>query len=89
MSRLPERLSYLLGMPMDINRAGMSELAMLEGIGETMAKRIVLTREERGPFRTPEGVVSVKGIGPKRLARIRGRILVDTQDASSQEIVCE
>jgi predicted DNA-binding helix-hairpin-helix protein len=47
MSRLPERLSYLLGMPMDINRAGMRELAMLEGIGETMAKRIVLTREEK------------------------------------------
>ncbi len=55
----------------DINRAGAEELMVLPGIGEKLAEGIILHREANGPFRTPEEIKGVKGIGPKKLEVIR------------------
>lgn len=57
--------------PLDINRAGVTELQQLPGIGPTLARRIVATREATGPFASPEDLLRVPGIGPKRLGRLR------------------
>ena len=43
----------------------------MPGIGETLGKRIVESRESDGPFRDHEDVKRVRGIGPKTLERIR------------------
>ncbi|REJ71838.1 MAG: helix-hairpin-helix domain-containing protein [Planctomycetota bacterium] len=56
---------------LDVNRATWVEWMQLEGIGETLARRIVEDREERGPFADVDDVQRVKGIGPKTLAAIR------------------
>lgn len=66
--RLPARqYEYRL----DINRATWVEWALLEGIGEKIAKTIVADREARGPFKSIDDLQRVKGIGPKTMDRIR------------------
>ncbi len=56
----------------DLNRADLTALDTLPGIGETLAGRIVLAR----PFFYIEDLLQVKGIGDKRLADIRPLVAV-------------
>jgi competence protein ComEA len=55
----------------DVNRAGGKELQTLPGIGPALAGRIVEYREKNGPFRVPEDLLNVRGIGPATLKRIQ------------------
>lgn len=55
----------------NINEAGWVEWAQLEGIGEILAERIVSDRRQNGPFGSIDDLQRVKGIGPKKLQRIR------------------
>ncbi len=55
----------------NVNLASASELEALPGIGPVIARRIVEYRRSHGPFRRPEDLLNVKGIGPKKLARIK------------------
>lgn len=59
----------------DLNRAGVAELMRLPGVGEKRAQAIVQART-RSPFRKPEDVLSVKGLGPKWFARVRANVTV-------------
>jgi competence ComEA-like helix-hairpin-helix protein len=68
----PERLAAW-DAPVEINRATVDELASLDGIGPKLAARIVARR----PFRTVEEVAQVRGIGWRRLARLRRRLFLD------------
>lgn len=52
--------------PLDLNSAEEEELQQLEGIGPSLAKRIV----EGRPYRSVEDVLRVKGIGEVTLGRI-------------------
>ncbi|MGD9789090.1 MAG: helix-hairpin-helix domain-containing protein [Phycisphaerales bacterium] len=54
----------------NINTASQSELELLPRIGPALAGRIVEYREEHGPFRRPEDLDRVKGIGAKTLERL-------------------
>ena len=60
-----------LAFPLNINAASAEALQSLPGIGPALAARIVADREARGPFRTPEDLLRVPGIGPKRWEQIR------------------
>jgi comEA protein len=55
----------------DINAATKDELMSLPGIGESYAERILIYRQDHGPFRSIDDLGKVKGIGKKTLARIR------------------
>jgi len=61
---------------LNINFANEKELAMLPGIGETNARRIVEHRENNGPFVTITDLLNVKGIGQKRFDAISKYITV-------------
>ncbi len=54
-----------------INFGDEEELTALPGIGEHMARLILEERESRGLFHYPEDLLSVKGIGPAKLKKIR------------------
>jgi len=73
---LPEGVRYLLGLPMDLNRAGAEELALLPGIGEALAARIVEARERAGRqrFSRWEELEGVPGLGRKRLQNIERHV---------------
>ena len=55
----------------DLNRAEWPELSQLPGIGETLARRIVESRESNGPFLDHDELRRVRGIGEKKLEAVR------------------
>jgi len=55
----------------NINAADWPELILLPGIGETLAKRIVDSRRQFGPFRDHNDLRRVRGIGPKTLEAVK------------------
>ena len=61
----------LLGRPVDLERATAEDLAAVPGIGPGLAPEVVRDREEHGPFRTPDALRRVRGIGPARMERAR------------------
>ena len=54
----------------DINKATVSQLMILPGIGETLAQRIIEFRQQNGPFRSTADLAMVEGIGNKKLEAI-------------------
>ena len=73
-SPLPERCRHLLGMPINLNRAGEEELGLLPGIGPNLAKRILEDRHSIGRFSSPDELLQVPGIGKRTLQKMQGRI---------------
>lgn len=61
----------------NINKASEEELIELPRVGQAVAKRIVLYRQQNGPFKKVEDLKSVQGIGDKVFDQIRPSIRVD------------
>lgn len=55
----------------DINTATATDLDRLPGIGPAIAERIIRDRDENGPFDAVDDLARVKGIGMKKLDKIR------------------
>jgi competence protein ComEA len=62
--------------PVNINTAGAEELDSLPGVGPATAAAILDFRREHGPFQRVEDLLGVRGIGEKKLARMRARVTV-------------
>ncbi len=60
----------------NINRADAEELVKLKKIGPVIASRIVEYRTKNGPFKMPEDIMKVKGIGEKTFDLIKDIIVV-------------
>lgn len=54
-----------------------AQLEALDGIGPTLAQRIVAYREEHGPFADIESIMDVNGIGEGIFETIRQQITVE------------
>ena len=61
----------------NINTADAAELETLPGIGEKRAADIIADRTANGPFRIPEDIARVPGIGSGTLERIIDYITVE------------
>jgi len=55
----------------DINNAATEELISVPGIGEVFASRIIDGRKAQGRFYRVDDLLRIKGIGEKKLAKIR------------------
>ena len=64
------------GAQININTATVEELTDLKNVGTKTAERIVAYRNANGPFKSPEELTHVKGIGKKILEKNQGRIVV-------------
>ncbi len=79
--------SVRAGTPVDINTAGEDELRSLPGIGPGLARRIVADREANGPFREPEEITRVFGIGEGRYQEIKDLITAGRAEAPAARAV--
>jgi len=55
----------------NVNTAGIDELAQLPGLGPATARRIVEHRREHGPFPDIEALLDVPDVGPATLEAMR------------------
>ncbi len=60
----------------NLNSANERELALLTGVGPVLASRIVADRSARGTFASVDDLQRVHGIGPRKIADIRGMAIV-------------
>jgi competence protein ComEA len=61
----------------NINTASAEELVRLKGIGPSHAAKIVAYREKNGPFKMPEDLMQVSGIGQKTIEANQEFIIVE------------
>ena len=60
----------------NINTATVEELVQLDRVGPRYAEKIIAFRQENGPFKTPEDIMLVAGIGQKTFELNKDRIVV-------------
>ncbi len=63
-----------------LNLATEDDLRKLPGIGPKKAEAIIALRTKLGKFKRAEDLLRVKGIGRKKLAKLRPRLLIDPPD---------
>jgi competence protein ComEA len=64
------------GGRINLNTATQEELESLPGIGPVIAKRIVEYRETFGPYQSIDDLLSVEGVGPALMEKIRDLVEV-------------
>jgi competence protein ComEA len=64
------------GAVIDLNNATSAQLETLPGIGPALAGAILAERDRRGGFRSVNELREVRGIGEKRFADLRDRVMV-------------
>lgn len=72
--------THIINGKININSADAEELAVLNGIGENTAKKIIQYREENGPFMSIEDIMAVKGISENKFEIMRDMICVGEGD---------
>ena len=76
-TRAAELAAKLRAHPIDLNRATAVEMEQLPGIGPAMAARILEYRAENGRFNSVDELDEVRGIGPKKLEKLRPLVRVN------------
>jgi len=70
--------------PININTAGASELQQVPGIGPSTAQKILDTRKSYGAFKSVDDLLAIKGIGPKKLEKMRKYLTIGKPPAKKQ-----
>ncbi len=73
----PAGQALALGAKLDLNRATEEDLALLPGIGPSLAHALVEARASRGRFHDWEEVDAVPGIGPVKLQALQAGATLD------------
>ena len=66
-----------LGIPIDINKATIEDLMLIEGIGEKTALQIVQFREKTGRYHKVEDLMKIRGIKEKKFRTLRRYFCAD------------
>jgi competence ComEA-like helix-hairpin-helix protein len=62
--------------PININSANSEELQQVPGIGPATAEKILQMRKSYGAFKSVDDLLSIRGIGKKRLEKMRKYLTV-------------
>jgi hypothetical protein len=68
-SLIPAVFAPIFFAPLPINEADQKLLETLPGIGPRLASEIIKTRSVQGPFRNPEDLLNIRGIGRNRMLK--------------------
>jgi competence protein ComEA len=66
-----------LGIPIDINKATLDDLMLVNGIGEKTAWRIIQFKEKSGRFQRVDDLMKIHGIKDKKFQMLKGYFCVD------------
>lgn len=75
--RLPEREMQQEKEKININKADLTELQQLSGVGVKKAQDIIDYRTENGNFQSVDDLLKVSGFGPKTVEKLKENITVD------------
>jgi competence protein ComEA len=73
------------GAVVNLNTATSAQLQALPGIGAATAARIIEYREKNGPFKKPEELMNVRGIGEKSFLKIKPLVTVTPPKADKAD----
>lgn len=62
--------------PVNINTATSEELQQVPGIGPATAQKILQMRKSYGPFKSVDDLLAIRGLGQKRLDKMRKYLIV-------------
>ena len=62
--------------PVNINTASSEELQQVPGIGPATADKILQMRKSYGAFKSVDDLLAIRGLGPKRLEKMRKYLTV-------------
>jgi len=68
--------------PIDLNTATSEQLQQVPGIGPSTADKILQMRKSYGAFKSVDDLLAVRGIGPKRLEKMRKYLVVGKAPAT-------
>jgi len=57
--------------PVNLNTATSEQLQQVPGVGPATADKIVKMRKSYGPFKSVDDLLAIRGLGPKRLEKMR------------------
>jgi competence protein ComEA len=72
----PPPAGKAVGTVVNLNTATAEQIATLPGIGLKTAQRIIEHRQKNGPFKKPEELMNVKGIGEKSFLKLKPLVTV-------------
>jgi competence ComEA-like helix-hairpin-helix protein len=64
------------GQPVNINTANSEQLQLVPGIGPATADKILQMRKSYGAFKSVDDLLAIRGLGPKRLEKMRKYLTV-------------
>lgn len=70
----------------NINTADASQLALLPRIGPSAAERILEFRKKNGPFKSPEDLMLVSGIGEKTFQLLKPYVAVSGETTLKEKV---
>jgi comEA protein len=70
--------------PINLNTADATELQQVPGIGPSTAQKILDTRKSYGAFKSVDDLLAIKGIGPKKLEKMRKYLTVGRPPTKKQ-----
>src|SRR5258708_12720926 len=62
--------------PVNINTANSEQLQAVPGIGPATAEKILQMRKSYGAFKSMDDLLAIRGLGPKRLEKMRKYLTV-------------
>ena len=76
----PPAQALTVGLKLDLNVVGEAELALLPGVGRSLARAIVEERRRLGKFRSWDDVERVRGVGPAKAEVLHALTTVESLD---------
>jgi len=74
------------GKKVNVNSADASQLALLPRVGPSVAQRILDYRKQNGPFKKPEDLMLVQGIGEKTFQLLKPYVATSGETTLKEKV---